>query len=277
MLAFSTLWRFQNTQDYFAPFWEQHLDYFELLNSQTLALSWIGSSPLKIVDVALPTPKEEKKVPNLCSELENERQEAIQQLLHAAQKAKELRAPYVVVWAGTVSFLSVSNPHSADLNTLPTPEQLATRTAIAAPYLDRLCRALFIATKQFPELGFCILPAAHWTQIPFLEELELVQSDLKKCSIYYWHNTAHIHLLEKAGLLGHEAWLTKYGKCTIGVHLEDVRGIESQYPPGLGEIAFSKIKPYLPSKSIYVVRINSQFEWNDVCLCYQYLREQHWI
>ncbi len=278
MLGFSSIWNFQPTQNYFIPFWEYNIYEFELLNYHNIPISWISQTPLKIIDIFVPDHSEmgHKKMPSLASEIESQRQEAIKNLLNTCKKAQELKAKYVVLSPGVVSFVENLQTSSKSIIS-PTPQQLEMRRSIAAPYLERICRGLFQAIREYPEVQLCLLPAKYWYELPLLDELELIQSELSRYSIQYWHNTARVHFLEKAGFPGQEAWLAKYGKCTVGVHLEDVLDDKDLVPPGLGTIDWNKLKKYLPKKIPQILRLDSNFEANHVTLCLQYLQERNYF
>lgn len=272
MLSFSTLWRFASSLEYFTPFLAARIHHFEVISQQAFLPHWLEKTGIKITDIAMPIPTGvDEKFPSIISEVESSRQQAIIALCQAASQAQKLRAPWLVIWAGPISFLNIKNIHQP-----PTPEQWKTRQEIATPYLERLCRSLFAVAKQFPEVGLCLLPARSWYEMPLINELELVQSDLANYKIHYWHQTAHVHNLEKQGLPGQEAWLTQYGHCTCGIHLEDVHDGQGLLPPGMGEIHWDIVKKSLPHKIVQVARLGNQFDFPYVEMCFQYLHEHNW-
>ena len=267
MFAFSTLWRYGMAppEQYWAPFWEKNIFNFEWMEDYAIESRLLQT--IRVTDVAMCKPQRvEDRLPSLVSEDPEQSAQALLRLRHAIETVYLCKSPYLVIWPGRIPLPGLHDEQDISA-------KLKLRKELAPTYLERLCRLLFDIGKQHPEIVLCIPPAGSVEDIPLFDELEWILSDLHKVRIGYWHNSADAHRQQMIGLGEHEAWLAKYAKRTVGIHLEDMVDLQGLYPPGIGEVDFRMIKSYLPASAIRVLRVNSACELSDIWFACQYLQE----
>lgn len=192
---------------------------------------------------------------SLCSDSENDRYNYVAKIVNITKKAMHYKCKNIIVWPGYVPTINGFEKHNRVLNNAETFE-CPKRTT----YLQNICRSLFSLCKKFPDVNFCIPTGRTFYEIPVLvQEIEWILEDVNSPNLKYWHNTASSYLLEKMKLEEQDSWLQSVGDRTIGVHLEDVVGVEALCPPGTGEIKFKHIKSQLPKNVLKVFRISEQF------------------
>jgi hypothetical protein len=59
-------------------------------------------------------------------------------------------------------------------------------------------------------------------------------------------------------LVDHFEWLERFSDRMIGVHLHDVCGIIDHQVPGMGEVDFNRIAPYIPIQALRTLEIGPQ-------------------
>jgi sugar phosphate isomerase/epimerase len=95
----------------------------------------------------------------------------------------------------------------------------------------------------------------HYMDIPSFDEMEelLQLADTKRLGFIY--DVGHGQALDRLGFFPNEDWLKRYSARLFGSHLHDVIGLTDHYAPGVGEINFNKISPYLPDDSFRTLEI----------------------
>lgn len=61
----------------------------------------------------------------------------------------------------------------------------------------------------------------------------------------FQYDAGHAHNLEALSMVGKGEWLRRFHHRLIGAHLHDVNGLQDHLVPGMGEIDFSGLSPYL--------------------------------
>ena len=104
----------------------------------------------------------------------------------------------------------------------------------------------------------------RYFDLPIPDELEEMLSlgDGKGFGVQY--DIGHAVVLDELGLVDHEGWLKRFGSRIIGVHIHDVNGITDHLSPGLGQVNFSKIVPYLPENCIKTLEIRANASINQI-------------
>ena len=271
MLAISTICCTEyNLADRVPDFFSGGVYHFECLAAHAQATEVWSDKPWKISNLAIePTPRDGMNaVPALTSDNPHDRQRAVNQVVALCQQARLLKAPYVVIWPGYVPFWSP--PTTAGV---VDEKNRQLRRDMAPAFIQRLCRSLHEINRNEPDIGLCLPPAAAFDELPWFDELQWILDDLPKLPLWYWHNTASCHLLEKMGLTPAEAWLSQYGSKLAGIHIEDIVQERSRYLPGMGEVKFARLADYLPARAIRVLRVDSSFGDEEIWTGCQYLRD----
>lgn len=94
-----------------------------------------------------------------------------------------------------------------------------------------------------------------YMDIPSIDEMDELISlgDANRLGIIY--DVGHAQTLDRLGFYTHEEWLKRYASRMFGTHLHDVVGLTDHLAPGLGEIDFKKIAPFLPEKSFRTLEL----------------------
>jgi len=79
----------------------------------------------------------------------------------------------------------------------------------------------------------------------------------KSDRIGFIYDVGHAHTLDRLGFYPHKEWLERFSSRMIGMHLHDVIGIVDHYAPGLGEVDFDMIVPYLPENAFRTCEIQT--------------------
>jgi sugar phosphate isomerase/epimerase len=95
----------------------------------------------------------------------------------------------------------------------------------------------------------------HFMDIPSLDEMDELLHLAGAGTLGFIYDVGHAQAMDRLGFYNHEDWLTRYSPRMIGAHLHDVIGLSDHLAPGLGEINFSKISPYLPPSSFRTLEL----------------------
>ena len=69
-------------------------------------------------------------------------------------------------------------------------------------------------------------------------------------------DVGHAQVNENLGLEKHSAFLEKYAKHMVGMHIHDIDGSQDHLAPGMGNFDFTILKPYLKKNTIKVLEIH---------------------
>ena len=89
----------------------------------------------------------------------------------------------------------------------------------------------------------------------------------------YWHSTCRAARLDKAGVVPQEAWLDRFGRRMRGIYLSDRLGAQGEQAPGLGEVNFGQVKPYLGQDTVRVLSISDDDSTSKLKFGAEYLSE----
>jgi sugar phosphate isomerase/epimerase len=137
--------------------------------------------------------------------------------------------------------------------------KLAERRKKAAPYLDAVLTALDPIHEQACKLGVYIGAENRYrfNEIPFADEWDLLFAEFRGGHLRYWHDTGHAELNHRLGFLQHEQDLLIHNReRLIGFHLHDIRQLHDHQPPGLGDLNFAMLKPYVSDETVNVLEIH---------------------
>ena len=90
----------------------------------------------------------------------------------------------------------------------------------------------------------------HYFDIPSPDEMGELLALAGPDQLGFVYDVGHAQALDRLGFYPHEEWLRRYASRMIECHLHDVTGINDHHAPGLGEIDFDMIAPYLPDGAI---------------------------
>jgi len=114
----------------------------------------------------------------------------------------------------------------------------------------------------------------HYFDIPSQEEMSILLGVADAERLGFIFDSGHARAMSLLGFFDEEMWLKHYSKRILGTHLQDARGVNDHYAPGLGEIDFGMIAKYLPSEAFRTIEVQSLNSTEQVKNSLQYLVDQ---
>jgi len=265
--------------DFFAAGRAMGFDRFELNHKVSPALlATLPRGKINITSVHHPCPailpsyEVRRRGLFISSTDDDRRREAVGMLRATLRTAAELGAQAVIVHAGRLDIdpgleEALRRLYKAGLTGSPAFKEAKER--LDAAHRARVPVNLEIARRSLHELlpdldrlGLClgVEVRVHYYQIPSRpEEAIYLLNDADPALIGYWHDTGHAEMLEQLGLVPHAVWLETLHSRLIGVHFSDVRDLRDHLSPGLGELDFARLAPWLPPEIIRTCEVQ---HWN---------------
>jgi sugar phosphate isomerase/epimerase len=300
MLALSTCWKSPETTDA-----EALLEFFEPLDISALELEYripeptyrqmrrpLKASRLSVVSVHNFFPKPSIKPGSrasgdffmLTSLDKAERNHAVQWSAKTISHAAEVGAKAVVVHCGRVVMdreidhlyqFFKSNQIRSKASQDFIAKKLRERDRRKPKYLDNLLFSLDRLSRVAEKFGIILglENRFHYDELPTLADFETIFRRFKGAPLGYWHDTGHAFVNENLTTIPQGALLDTYGKHLIGIHLHDATGIEDHLAPGMGEIDFKRLKPYLKPETITVLELKPQVTECEVTRGIRFIRE----
>lgn len=122
------------------------------------------------------------------------------------------------------------------------------RARLAGPRMDAVRRSLgeLLDYSRAFNIRLGLENRYHYFDIPTLPELGELLEMAGPEELGFTYDVGHAQTLDRLGFFPHEDWLRAYSERIIGVHFHDVIGVEDHFAPGLGDVDFDMIAPYLP-------------------------------
>lgn len=278
--ALSTMWNVDQTADFNQTFELARgigLARFELNHKVNPALlAEFNRDRYYVSTVHDPCPAEMlledlKKEDILISSLEEiRRKRSVEMTLRTIDLAHHLGARSVVIHPGTV--ISPST-HDRQLRKLFKAGQygsveyeeikaamIAERAQLAGAHLQQVRTSLLeiIPFAREKKIAIGLENRYRYFDIPLPYELD----ELLSLSSEYWYgfqfDCGHAQALDRLGLVPMMDWLERVGSRMVGCHLHDVQGIVDHQAPGLGDVDFHRIAPYIPENACRTLEIGPQ-------------------
>lgn len=130
----------------------------------------------------------------------------------------------------------------------------------ATPYIEATVKSLqeIIDYARSVKMSLGLENRYRYYDIPVMDEMEVLLALCDEPWYGFQYDVGHAQTLSALGLCDHEEWLKKFGKRIIGIHLHDVKGITDHQAPGLGDVDFAMIAPYLPEFVYRTLEVGSQ-------------------
>ena len=223
--------------------WDRNKYYVSTLHDP--CPSEFGYTELKIQDVSL------------SSLDETQRQKAVDNLKRSIDLAVRLGSRSVVVHCG-----SIHCDHSRDTiirewylqGKAGTPEYIqiqqdyiADRDQHKQPHLNQVLRSLeeMINFARGSGIFIGLENRNRYHDLPLPDEMETFLQLCDEPWFGFQYDAGHAHNLEALGMVGKGEWLRRFHHRLIGMHLHDVDGLQDHLAPGMGEVDYSSLAPYL--------------------------------
>ena len=223
--------------------WDRDKNYIATIHDP--CPSEFGYTELKQQDVAL------------SSLDETQRQKAVDNLKRSIDLAVRLGSRSVVVHCG-----SIHCDHSRDTiirewylqGKAGTPEYIqiqqdyiADRDQHKQPHLNQVLRSLeeMINFARGSGIFIGLENRNRYHDLPLPDEMETFLQLCDEPWFGFQYDAGHAHNLEALGMVGKGEWLRRFHHRLIGMHLHDVDGLQDHLAPGMGEVDYSSLAPYL--------------------------------
>lgn len=87
-------------------------------------------------------------------------------------------------------------------------------------------------------------------ELPDIDDMAELLDALPADVAGLWLDTGHVAVTARLGRPGLALWLEHHGERLIGLHLHDCRGLRDHLLPGLGDVAFATLTPYLTPDTV---------------------------
>ncbi|MBU2541171.1 MAG: sugar phosphate isomerase/epimerase [Candidatus Omnitrophica bacterium] len=94
----------------------------------------------------------------------------------------------------------------------------------------------------------------YYSEIPQLDEFDIL---LQNTNAFFWFDTGHARIMQKLWGIREKEYLKRYSSKFIGVHLHDVIGMQDHLAPGVGELNFKSLAPYIKRNTIKVIEAHA--------------------
>jgi len=150
-------------------------------------------------------------------------------------KDKRLREMYLEGKSGTAEFSQLQQDYIAD------------RNQNALPHFERVIRSLeeVISFARGSGLAIALENRNRYHDLPLPDEMETLLGLCDEPWFGFQYDAGHAHNLEALGMVGKGEWLRRFHQRLIGAHLHDVKGLQDHLSPGMGEVDFSSLAPYM--------------------------------
>jgi sugar phosphate isomerase/epimerase len=217
------------------------------------------------------------------------RREGVAAILRSIDLAHQLNAPIVVIHPGQA--LADPRPEAhlralyiAGNRTTGEYEGLvhqmeAARREFAAPHLKAVKKSILELLEAATRLGIRLglENRYHYYEFPLPDELEILLMLAGPEDLGMIYDVGHAEVLDRLGFIPHFEWLEQFSRRIIGVHLHDVIALTDHRIPGMGEVNFKNIAPYLPANAFRTCEFHNIYTAQDVQAGVTYLAGQDCI
>jgi len=139
-------------------------------------------------------------------------------------------------------------------------ETIADRKVHVQPHLDMVIDSLqeLVRFARGSGVSLGLENRYRYYDIPLPDEMTLLLDLCREDWFGFQYDVGHAQTLSVLGLVDHFEWLERFSDRMIGVHLHDVCGIIDHQVPGMGEVDFNRIAPYIPIQALRTLEIGPQ-------------------
>jgi sugar phosphate isomerase/epimerase/FMN phosphatase YigB (HAD superfamily) len=217
---------------------------------------------------------------------EEKRAQGVNCVKRSIDLAQRLKAEVVVVHSGNVigdhsqenrlrNLLAAGQKSTPEYD-LVREEMLGTRQKLCMARFEAVKRSLreLLAYAGSRGVRLGLENRYHWMDFPGLDEMEELLDLAGPDRLGFILDTGHASALDKLGFFPQWQWLDRFGSRLIGIHLHDTIGVTDHLAPGLGDIDFDAIRPYLPENAFRTLELGTQNTFSQVKTGFNYLAKK---
>ena len=150
-------------------------------------------------------------------------------------KDKKLRELYLEGKSGTAEYIQLQQDYITD------------RNHHKEPHFWQVIRSMeeVISFAKGSGVAIALENRNRYHDLPLPDEMETLLQLCDEPWFGFQYDAGHAHNLEVLGMVGKGEWLRRFHHRLIGMHLHDVNGLQDHLAPGMGEIDFPSLSPYL--------------------------------
>ncbi|MDP8959720.1 MAG: sugar phosphate isomerase/epimerase [Actinomycetota bacterium] len=231
--------------------------------------SLVEQSVLPVRSLHAPTPRPAGAAGglNLAATDEDERAAAVASTVRTMEYAVRVGARFVVVHLGHIGQPLQEEDRLRRLfedGQVESDEARATRDQahrrrreLVNPHLTAARRSLaeLAEAASEREVAVGLENRLGFREIPSPEETVLLLADYPPALVGYWHDTGHLEVQGRLGLLDRQEALDSLAPRILGTHLHDVQGLRDHRAPGNGETDWAYIARALPPAALRTLEI----------------------
>ncbi len=211
------------------------------------------------------------------------RQATIDGTCASIEAARRLKARAVVIHAGGITegpahdgFLDFLRRYpGSDMNEAMKQELQdlhQQRRQDVRPYFERTVESLREVVRRVGEFPMGIESRYHIYDLPLVDELPQMWSELGSRCFGYWHDFGHARMQQLFCDTPELRWLELYADRTVGMHIHDMIGVQDHAPPGQGKLDLRSTLAMMVGRNyVPVMEINSAHSPEAVKSGRQYL------
>ncbi|MHB8135413.1 MAG: HAD-IIIA family hydrolase [Anaerolineaceae bacterium] len=185
------------------------------------------------------------------------RQRGVHSIKRSIDLAAQLKAPLIVVHCGQVNMdtffetrlRTIFNDGKSDSVEYRTLKQkyIDLRTSLIASHMIALKQSLIELLNYAAHFNIRLglENRYHYFDIPTPDEMEELLALAGSSALGFVYDVGHAQTMDRLGFFSHEEWLKRFSSRMLETHIHDVKGVTDHLAPGLGEVDFDRIAPYL--------------------------------
>ena len=207
---------------------------------------------------------------------EAQRRMSVDNLKRSIDLAVRLGSRSVVIHCGSVHCdqsrdLELRKLWKQGLKNTPQYQEILTafiqdREVHKAPHLDQVQKSLeeVTAFAQGSGVALALENRNRYFDIPLPDELDLFLGLSDDRHYGFQFDIGHAYNQDALGTVPFNVWMDRFQERLIGVHLHDVIGIQDHQVPGMGDVDFRMIAPYITDSVLCTLEIKPDASLEEI-------------
>ncbi|RMF97632.1 MAG: hypothetical protein D6734_01565 [Candidatus Schekmanbacteria bacterium] len=219
----------------------------------------------------------------LSSKNESERRKAVDETLRTLEYAAQFNAKAVVVHLGHIEMESSFEKFRSYYDEKKVgskvwkdfyEEMKSEREKLSPYHLESVLKSLEEILVCLPEgVKLGIENRNYFHQIPDFKEMKIICNSFVDEKIGYWHDCGHAKVQENMKWSKTSDWLREFGGRLVGIHLHDCEGYSDHQAPGVGEVDFRELLPFLKNDILKILEIKPSVSLGELKGGLDFLRQ----